>query len=175
MLCNALGNGVALFLVWLFAIAGAHKLRSPAYYQRSVASYCGVARGGKLLVLTLALGELSLAMLLLIPAARIAGFAGGAIVLLVYAGLMWRQYKRVGGNLACGCAGPASALAVGPALVIRNLVCAGAALLAMAPARGLTDSLANAVLALIAAVLMIAVYLCSDQLIASAQAMNEDI
>ena len=175
MLCSALGNAGALLLLWLFALAGLYKLRAPTYYQRLMASYCGVPEVGRLLVFSVAMCELTLALLLLLPATRSAGFAAAATVLLFYAVLIGWQYRRAGGNFDCGCAGPGAALRVGPALIARNLVCAGLALLAMRPAPDFPDSLAGAALAMTAAVLMIVAYLYSDQLIASAQAMNEDI
>ena len=78
-------------------------------------------------------------------------------------------------DLECGCAGPASSLTVGPPLIIRNLVCVGLAVLAQASAGQLPGSLGGASLALVVAFFLITVYLCSDQMIANAQAMAGDI
>ena len=175
MLANSIGNGLALFFVWLFAVAALHKMRSPVYYQRLIASYGNVASVGRLLVFLVAFCELSVALSLLMPATRTAGFAGGAALLLAYTGLMAWQYLRGHGDLACGCAGPESALTVAPALFIRNLACAGLAIPAMALAKTLPISPGGAALTLTVAFFMIFFYVCSDQVIANAQAMNQDI
>ena len=175
MLANSIGNGLAFFFVWLFAVAALHKMRSPLYYQRLIASYGNVACVGRLLVFLVAVCELSVALLVLLPTTRTAGFAGGALLLLAYAALMAWQYLRGHSDLACGCAGPESALTVGPALIIRNLVCACLALPAMALAKTLPVSLGGAAIALTVAFIAIFFYVCSDLLIANAQAMNQDI
>lgn len=175
MLVNSIGNGLALFFVWLFAVAALHKMRSPEYYRRLMASYGNVAGVGTSLVLLVAFCELSVALLFLIPATRAAGFACGAMLLLAYAAMMAWQYLRGHGDMACGCAGPESALTVGPALIIRNLVCAGLALPAMALAKTLPASPGGAAIALTVAFIAIFFYVCSDLLIANAQAMNQDV
>ena len=178
MLANSIGNGLAFFFVWLFAVAALHKMRSPAYYQRLIASYGNVARVGRLLVFLVflvAVCELSVALLVLLPTTRTAGFAGGAMLLLAYAAMMAWQYLRGHSDLACGCAGPESALTVGPALIIRNLVCACLALPAMALAKTLPASPGGAAIALTVAFIAIFFYVCSDLLIANAQAMNQDV
>jgi hypothetical protein len=167
---------MALFFVWLFAIAALHKLTAQDYYLRLMSSYTSTSHGSRLLLLLLvALCELSLALLLLVPATHAAGFAGAATLLSAYAVLMAWQYTRGRGDLQCGCAGPASTLTVGPALIVRNLACACLAVLAMTSSSGLPGSLASGALALVVAVFMIFAYLCSDQIIANAQAMAGDI
>ena len=172
---EAIGNGMALFFVWLFAIAALHKLTAQDYYLRLMSSYTNSSHGSRLLLLLVALCELSLALLLLVPATHVAGFAGAAVLLSAYAAMMAWQYARGRGDLQCGCAGPDSTLTVGPALIVRNLTCACFATLAVTSSGALPGSLASAALALVVAVFMIFAYLCSDQMIANAQAMAGDI
>jgi len=172
---EAIGNGMALFFVWLFAIAALHKFYAQDYYLRLMSAYTNTSHGSRFLLLLVALCELSLALLLLVPATHAAGFAGAAVLLSAYAAMMAWQYARGRGDLQCGCAGPASSLTVGPALIVRNLTCACFATLAMASPAVLPGSLASAALALVVAVFMIFAYLCSDQMIANAQAMAGDI
>ena len=172
---EAISNGIALFLAWLFAVAALHKLRSPEYFLRLVAAYLPGHTNSRLLVLLIGLVELSIAIVLFIPALQGAGFTAASAVLAGYAAMMGWQYSRGRADLECGCAGPASNLTVGPPLIIRNLVCVGLAVLAHASAGQLPGSLAGASLALVLAFFLITVYLCSDQMIANAQAMAGDI
>jgi hypothetical protein len=172
---EAIGNGVALFFVWLFANAALHKLTAQDYYLRLMSSYISTTHGSRLLLLLVALCELSLALLLLVPATHAAGFAGAAAALSAYAVMMAWQYTHGRGDLQCGCAGPESTLTVGPALIVRNLACACLATLAMTSSTGLPGSLAGGALTLVVAVFMIFAYLCSDQMIANAQAMAGEI
>ncbi len=171
----AIGNGMALFFVWLFAIAALHKLTAQDYYLRLMSSYTSTSHGSRLLLLLVALCEFSLALLLLVPATHAAGFAGAATLLSAYAVMMAWQYTRGDADMQCGCAGPDSTLTVGPPLIVRNLACACLAVLAMTSSSGLPGSLASGALALVVAVFMIFAYLCSDQMIANAQAMAGDI
>lgn len=172
---EAISSGIALFLVWLLAIAGLHKLRSVAYYVRLVEAYLPAGRGGGALVRLVAAFELLLAGLLLVPGLRESGLAGAALLLSAYAAMMAWQYGRGRADLQCGCAGPASALTVGPALIVRNLVCVLFALLAMAPTATASGSIASTLLALVVGAFMISLYLCSDQIIANAQAMAGEV
>lgn len=172
---DSISNGMALFFVWLFAIAAIHKLRAPQYYQGLISSYTSAAGGSRLLISAVALCELSVALLLLVPALQLAGFVGTVVLLLSYAAMMAWQYSRGRSDLQCGCAGPASTLTVGPALIARNMVCASLAIVAIAFTSPVSISLASAFLALVIAVFMIIVYLCSDEIIANAQAMAGDI
>jgi hypothetical protein len=172
---EAIGNGMALFFVWLFAIAALHKLHAQDYYLRLMSSYTSTSSGSRFLLLLVALGELSLALLLLVPATQATAFAGAAALLSAYAVMMAWQYTRGRGDMQCGCAGPDSTLTVGPPLIVRNLACACLATLAMTSSGALPGSLASGALALVVAVFMIFAYLCSDQMIANAQAMAGDI
>lgn len=171
----AISTGVALFLLWLFAVAAIHKFRAPDYYLRLVRAYVPAGRGAKQLVRLAALSETGVALALLIPGWRRMGLGSAAILLTAYAAMMAWQYGRGRGDLQCGCAGPSSTLTVGPALIIRNLTCAVFALLAMASTATPPLNLGSASLALATGSFMIIVYLFSDQMIANAQAMAGEI
>jgi hypothetical protein len=77
--------------------------------------------------------------------------------------------------MACGCAGPDSALAVSPALVVRNLVCAALALLALLPSAIISAGMLDFGLSLSCAIFLSLLYLCSDQIIANAQYMAGEV
>lgn len=172
---EAIANGIALFMAWLFAVAAVHKLRSPEYYTRLVSAYLPAQTGTRLPVFLIGLAELAIAIALLMPALQGPGFTGAAALLGAYAVMMAWQYSRGRADLECGCAGPASTLMVGPELIVRNLVCVGLAVLAQTSAGHWPGSMAGASLALVVAFFMITVYLCSDQMIANAQAMAGDV
>jgi hypothetical protein len=167
-------TGVALFLCWLFAAAAVHKLRSPDYYSRLVSAYLPAPGIARLAVPVIALGELCVALALLVPASRSAGFAAATAVLTGYALSMTWQYLRGRADLACGCSGPASTLTVGPALILRNLVCAGLAGALVFAGKG-PLGLMGLALGVFLALFMVFVYLCTDQIIANAQAMAGDV
>ena len=169
----SMSTGIVLFLVWLFAVAAVHKLRNPVYYRGLVSAYIPVAPG--LLVGALAALEFCLALALLLPRLRAVGLAVGAGLLAVYAAMMAWQYLSGHRDLRCGCSGPASELTVGPALVVRNLLCGILALLALAGGAPAPMSIAVIGLSLLVGVFMIFIYLCSDQVIANAQAMAEEV
>jgi hypothetical protein len=172
---DAIGGGILFFLVWLFTTAVVHKARAPRYYLRLVAHYAPVKTGLRLLVWLISLLEFSIAALLLLPGLHNAGLAAAALVLVAYAAIMSWQVARGQTDLECGCAGPGSTLRVGWALVVRNLICAGLAALAMTSSAAFPTGPGSLVLALIIAVLLITAYLTCEQAIASAQAMEEDI
>ena len=169
------GTGFALFFAWLFALAAIQKLRAPDYYTNLMSTYIPALPHGRFTLLTLALAELALAMLLLIPHTRGYGLAGSAGLLLVYAAMMAWQIRRGQAGMDCGCSGPASVLAVSPALVVRNLVCACLALLSMSAAVGAVVGALELVLSVVIALFMITFYLCSDQVIANAQQMAGEV
>jgi uncharacterized membrane protein len=167
-------TGVALFLCWLFGAAAVHKLRSPDYYARLVSAYLpapGVARAA---VPVIALAEIGVALALLLPAFRALGFVAATAVLTGYALSMAWHYLSGRADLECGCSGPASALTVGPALILRNLVCAGLAGVLIFSGNGPLTVMGMA-LAGFVALFLVFIYLCTDQIIANAQAMAGDV
>ena len=172
---ETIANGIALFLLWLFAVAGIRKLRAPAYYLKRLADYLPGVRAGRAVLYLVAAAELAVAVLLFVPGQRLAGLLGAVVLLMAYAVMMAWQYTHGHGDLQCGCAGPNSSLTVGPALVARNVVCALTALGAAAYPGGFSTSPGGIALALGVATVIITVYLYSDEVIAHAQAMDEDV
>jgi len=175
VLPSVIGNGLALFFAWLFALAAMQKLRAPDYYRNLMSTYVSALPLGRFMLLPIAGAELALAILLLLPQTRVYGLAGSAGLLLAYAAMMAWQIWRGHSGMDCGCSGPGSALAVSPALVVRNLVCACLALLSMSAPVGAVVGVVGLVLSVVIALFMITFYLCSDQVIANAQQMAGEI
>lgn len=167
-------TGVALFLSWVFGAAGIHKLQSPAYYSRLVSAYLPSPGLARFALPAIALGELCVALALLFPTSRSLGLAAAAAVLAGYALSMAWQYMRGRADLECGCSGPASNVTVGPGLILRNLVCAGLAGSLVFSGHAPLGVM-GMVLAVFLALFLVFVYLCSDQIIANAQAMAGDV
>lgn len=168
---DLIGFGISGFLLWLFATAGLHKLRAPARFRSVMTAYFPALPGVHRLLLPVAVLELAIALALLLPMTAGAGLLAAAALLGLYAALMAWQLIRGRRELRCGCAGPASELAVSPALVGRNLVCGGLALLALAPRTGTAAGAAGLGLSLYVAVFLIILYLCSEQIVSNSQQM----
>lgn len=168
-----ISDGVAWFLVCLFVQAAWHKLVAPQYYRRLMTRYVG-RLGGGIAVWLVALLEAYIALSLLLPESRAAGLAAAAGLLLAYGGLMASQVLRGESNMQCGCAGPDSQLGVSWALVIRNGVCAGLALLAMTSGGTANAGWIGLVISLLVALFALLVYETSEQLISNAQWMAEE-
>ena len=165
-----ISDGVAWFLVCLFVQAAWHKLGAPQYYRRLMTRYVG-RLGGGIAVWLVALLEAYIALSLLLPESRAAGLAAAAALLLAYGGLMASQVLRGESNMQCGCAGPDSQLGVSWALVIRNGVCAGLALLAMTSGGTANAGWTGLLISLFVALFALLVYETSEQLISNAQWM----
>jgi len=165
-----IGNGLAWFFAWLFARAACHKVLAPEYYRTVMSRYAGAA--GSALVLPLALAEAVLGLALLLPRWRLPALAFAAALLLLYAALMALQILRGQAGMQCGCSGPGSPLQVSWALVLRNVVCAGVALLAMSAVGTAASSWwAGLASAAIAAGAVLA-YLAGEAIIGNAQWME---
>lgn len=171
---QAVAGGIALFFSWLFARAGVHKLRFRPYYRQLLTAYVPQAQLAAVLVTLLALAEISLALLLLLPGGRPPGLLGAVVLLGLYAAVMGWQLRRGRGDLDCGCSGP-GALKISPALVLRNLLCAALAGSVIAVPGHVFDSIGAAVLSLVLGCAVAGLYLFCELAIANAQAMAEDI
>ena len=168
-------NALALFLFWLFARAALHKFRHARHYRQLVSSFLeGHGRTLPLVYLVAAL-ELVMALLVIPPATRALGCIGVSLLLAFYAAMMAWHYLRGHADMRCGCSGIDSQLTVGPALIARNLVCSAFALTAIAAPGDWPQNILLAVCALIVALMLVAAYTLSDDLIAQAQAMEQDI
>ena len=76
-----IGNGLAWFLVCLFAQAAVHKLGAPRYCRELMRHYVGAVGGG--LAVWLCTLEAGIALSLLVPQWRAAGSPAAASLLLV--------------------------------------------------------------------------------------------
>jgi len=118
----------------LFAIAAVHKLRAPAVFRASVQAYKilpeALLTPAAFILIAL---ELMAAAMVLVPRARLAGFAVLAGLLLVYSAGIGVNLYRGRTDIDCGCNGPASRQQISGWLVLRNLVFTGLVLLAMIP------------------------------------------
>ncbi len=164
-----IGNGLAWFLAWVFARAAWHKALAPRYYHTIMSRYAGAA--GSVLVWPLAALEAAVALALLLPRWRFIGLGFAAAVLLLYAGLMALQILRGRADFQCGCSGAGSPLQVSWALVLRNGVCAGLAVLAMSSQGNIMSGWLATLAAAAIAVLAVAAYLVCEALIGNAQWM----
>ncbi len=162
-------NGLAWFIAWLFAVAALHKFRAPAYYQGLLNGWFPGVAVGSWVPYIVAASELGIAIAVLLPSTRGAGLLAAAMVLLLYAVVMGLQLAGGRGTASCGCAGPASSLVISAPVVLRNLLCAALALLALLPLQAGDHGLAGAALSASVAAFLIAGYLTSEQLIVNAQ------
>lgn len=168
---DVLSFGIAFFVAWLLGMSAWHKFRSPAFYRSLVSAYLGGLALPPSLVTALAAAEAALAVLLLLPASRALALSCAAGLLLAYALLMASKLLEGRRDLRCGCAGPAADVLLSPALVLRNLVCAGLCLAAIPLSPGPFGALVTLVAALFVAAFLSLMYLCCEQLISNAQRM----
>lgn len=154
-------------------VAGLHKLRKPAYYRELLSSWLPPGMPGVAsLVYLVAVVEGVIALMLIIPAGHAVGLMCSATLLVVYAMFMAMQLVQGRRNLQCGCAGPLSDLIISPALLIRNLLCAALALLALVPNVSVAAGFGSAGLSLSIAVFLVTVYLTTEQMIANTQRLT---
>lgn len=123
-----LSDTVAIFMLWMFLLAGFSKL-NPAnrnFYNDVIASY-GIALPelAKVIVLILGSVELLAGLLVLFPASRFIGSMLCATLLTVYFFAMAMQIVRGKSDADCGCAGPGQTMKISPALLLRNLIYLG--------------------------------------------------
>lgn len=161
---------IALFLAWLFATAGIHKVRSPTWYAGLISRYLEVQKFSRGLLMIVALSELACALLLLLSETRVLGLVLAALLLVAYAALMMVQLQRGRADMNCGCAGPASDTTISSGLVYRNLVCAGLAVVAASlPVQSVGWSLSVLVTSGLVSLFLALVYIACEQLIANSQ------
>jgi hypothetical protein len=160
-------------LALLLAAAAWHKLGDLGRFRAVVAAYDLLPSSSVVAAATVAaLVEAALAASLVFGVGvRFAG-PGAAALMLVYAAAIFVNVRRGRTDIDCGCMGPASRVPLGPLLVARNLVLAGAAVLLALPvsARPLVWFDAVSVLATTAA--MAASWLAGERLLALAPRMD---
>ncbi|HEY8494031.1 MAG TPA: MauE/DoxX family redox-associated membrane protein [Myxococcota bacterium] len=121
-------------LALLLAGAAAHKLRDLHAFRVALGDYRLVpwALTG-LLAPGLVAAELSIAALLVSPAARPFGFAAAAALLALYGLAIAVNLARGRRDLDCGCFGPGVHVGLGGGLLARNALLVAAALAGLAP------------------------------------------
>ena len=143
MYLSLVSDIAAIFLLWLFARAGLHKLLpdSQGYFITLLREY-GINNQPLSVFLRYGLGllEISLAVLVVFPATRSVAVVGCIIVLLVYLAAMAYQLYQGKKDISCGCAGPNAKLKVSGALLWRNGILATFALSCFAPSYGFSES-----------------------------------
>ncbi|WP_116366014.1 MauE/DoxX family redox-associated membrane protein [Parahaliea mediterranea] len=164
--------GITGFLVWLMGLSSWHKFRAPSFYGELIAGYFPGLAHVRVLVYALALFEGGIVLLLLLPATRAPALGACAGILLAYALLMLVQIVSGRRDQRCGCAGPASDVALDPLLILRNVLCAMLSLMAVQWVPGPLGPVLTGLLALSVAGFLIVMYLCCEQLISNAQRMS---
>ena len=165
---------VAIFLAWLFASAGLHKLTNSHYYNDIINNYVPALSFSTMLLnslrMLLGAGELLLACMILIPVSRSAGLLLAIILLLTYAVAMFGQILSGRKEIACGCAGPAAQTTIGPSLIIRNILLSIlTAVVLFLPKQLVLLTMPAMAMACLMAVFLILFYLSSEQMISNAQ------
>jgi hypothetical protein len=168
-----LSDASALFLLWLFGSAALNKLKTDnrLYYQTVLSGY-GIDHVllAKLLPASIGLLELALGLLMVIPASR--GYAAIAAIALLagYATAFSVQLLQGKAGIDCGCAGPAGDIKLSGHLLVRNLLLMALAIGCLLPAQGL--GLGYWSLVSLSALLLVLLYLCTEQLLGNAQKLT---
>ncbi len=169
-------DAAALFLCWLLVSAGLHKIPAANRdYYRGVINDYGFERLARIHGFARLLGamEITLGVLLVIPAFR--GFAGGlaAVLFTGYFVLIARQLLAGKRLMDCGCSGPLKQSQLSAALLWRNgILILLAGLCSFASVGSLLMSQALALI-LVLAFMMSLVYLCVEQLTVNAQNLTK--
>jgi len=172
-LLQLMSIATALFMFWLFAEAGLHKL-NPAneLYFSSLIKEFGWAnlKIAALIAKLVGLLELAIAVAIVIPATRTTAAIIAGNVLFIYMLHMAFQLYRGRRDLDCGCAGPAGQLKMSGHLVIRNLLLVAATFFCLIPADNAAMMLW--LLGSLLAIVGIFINLSSEQLIGNAQKLQ---
>lgn len=160
-------------LALLLAAAASHKLGDLARFRAVVAAYellpsslvAAVATG-------VALVEAALAASLVFGVGVALAGTGAAALMLAYAAAIFVNVRRGRTDIDCGCMGPASRVPLGPLLVVRNLVLAGAASLLALPVLMRPLVWIDAVSVLATTTAMTACWLAAERMLALAPRMD---
>jgi len=118
-------NAATLFIAWLLADSGWHKRArtNRDYYHGVFASY-GLLLGERWrwVIPLWGWAEMALALALLIDPLRQIAAPAAVLLLGVYFVALASQLLRGQYGRDCGCAGPAGALKISPALLVRNVL-----------------------------------------------------
>lgn len=171
-LSQIFSDASALFMLWLFVRAGLHKL-APAnrdYFAALLGEYGWHSRHIALPLTLVGLTELGIGLAIFLPASRSVAALAACAMLLGYLLLMATQLYRGHRDMDCGCGGPGGGLKISGALLLRNLLLAGSALLCLLP--GYSQMGGYWLFAVSCAVIAILINLCAEQLIANAQQLK---
>lgn len=158
----------------LLASAASHKLRDLARFRAILEAYEILPAAAVAAVAPL-VAAVELALAALLASGLVAPFAAAATsaLMLAYAAALQVNVQRGRSGLDCGCAGPASSVPVSPALVVRNLVLAAAALLIALPASGRPLAVLDFASAATAVLVLSACWLATGRMLALAPRVAE--
>lgn len=160
-------------LALLLAASASHKLGDLARFREVVAAYELLPSslvGAASIVAALVESALAAALVFGVGVA-IAGPAASAL-LLSYAAAIFVNVRRGRTDIDCGCMGPTSRVPLGPPLVVRNLVLAGAASLLALPVSSRPLVWIDAVSVLATTAAMAACWLAAERMLALAPRMD---
>ncbi|MFK8021167.1 MAG: MauE/DoxX family redox-associated membrane protein [Pseudomonadales bacterium] len=173
---NILSDAGSLFLLWLFVLAGAHKLQpaNTQYYKQVIGTY-GFERLADTRGFLFALGfsELAAGIAIALPSSRMLGAAMICIFLTGYLALIAAQLLQGRKDLDCGCAGPLGGTKVGKELLVRNALLLGMAMFCLFNSSSAFANTEAWSLIIPLSLLTVICYLCSEQLIANAQNLKK--
>nr|WP_298249319.1 MauE/DoxX family redox-associated membrane protein [uncultured Halomonas sp.] len=125
---------LSVILAVILLSAAMHKLRAPQRFRRQLDDYALLPRGSLgVAARMMPAVEIALATLLLIPALRVVGALGTALLLSGYAGAITINLWRGRSDIDCGCSGPGMERPLSSALLWRNGLLVLMALLAALP------------------------------------------
>ncbi len=172
---DVIAYGISGFALWLLGLSAWHKVHATAFFTELAVDYLGGTAVKPWQIRALALIELLVAALLLLPATRVLALGAAAAILLGYALLMLLRLLAGQRDMRCGCAGPASEVMLSPLLIVRNIVCAllclGAVPLLVTP----LGPVLTALLSFTVSLFLIALYICCEYLLSNAQQMARGI
>lgn len=156
-----------ILLSALLLTAGWHKTSSPAYYRELIRAYTGLPAalaglGGKLTALT----EICVAVLLLLPATRIASAWVAVALLLLYSLLITISLLR-GLAMDCGCSGPLGRQRLCPWLLVRNGALLLLAWVPTHPSLNRVTGTEDYLIILCSSAALICIYLACEQLLSN--------
>ena len=116
-------------LAALFATAALHKLRDRAAFREVVRAYRIVPDAAADAALGIALGELAVALALLVPSTRTSAALGAVLLLALYSTAIAVNLARGRRSIDCGCGPLGDRQPIGEWLLVRNALLIGAAAL----------------------------------------------
>jgi len=160
---------ISLCMSLMFGSAAVHKLRAPAIFRATMDEYRLIPlQLSGLVAVFLILAEFLAAILVLIPAVRMAGLLAMAALLLIYTAGIGINLLRGRRDIDCGCSGPASRHELSGWLVLRNLVLLSLVLLTASPLIHRPMNWLDVVVVLSGVAVASGLYMAMNQLLAQA-------